>query len=790
MLLLVGVSFAVDINDTTSAMSSTSDVTQSNIVSSVTDNSHNEKIINSEDKSSVESKSLNKLSNKSSSVKTANNQITESTVNRTNIIYVNPKANASIQDGSIYRPFTTIRLAVANTKKFYDNIIYLSAGNHELPTAVQVNRNITFIGKGKYSTIITCRNNQAFRMTKSSNLTLEKLLVQNASYSQGGAILATQDCNLIINDCYFRYNSANNGAVLFGSGSNIHSNITNSIFASNKAVRFGAALQPGGYNSVYNIMNCTFTNNVLSDTNYAHSTGGAAIYASSFSTVNVDNCTFNKNKAIWGNAILNGNHATLKVNNSIFTNNVAKKNSIGWNRTKGGAIAVGSGDSVIITNCSFTKNEADIGGAISINSGETVLIDSCSFIENVGYDQAGAINNFGVLIVKNSTFLRNDGAKRAGAILNIGSTEISVEDSIFKDNRVRTYRSDDSNPPIHQGGAITISGTCYSFSITNCLFDHNVAYCGGAISSNYDVQRIIITNTTFKNNTACYGAALYILGETTFKSTNNKFELNRALRKAGAIYINGSAQGNFKYTSFDRNSVTTTDDGDGGAIYIACYARLAFNYCSFTNNYANLKGGAICAMSVVTINIAGTNITNNNATKGSGIYLDNSKNYNSHKTKINIETSTFIGNSGKYVFYSVKKYDVANNNIMISTSWWGKNVMTPKSIYNFYQKNQFLLALSLNDEIINNDWTKNTVVCTLNRTTNSQKDLILTISAIIENNTLRYTDAFLPCRSFFIRENSGKILTRNLYVYYHLNMSLNNISIRLDNQLITINIVD
>lgn len=787
--MLVGVSFAVDTNTNESSYltSSTTNLNQENIISSVTDNTHNEKNVHLEEKNKVDTKSLNKLSNTSNSVKTANTSKNQN-VSNIKVIYVNPKANASIQDGSITRPFTTIQLAVANTLKNKNNIIYLSAGMHEVPTKIQINRNITFIGKDKLRTIISCKGNQAFRMTKGSNLTLNKLLVQNASYSQGGVILATENCNLVINDCYFRYNLANNGAVLFGSGSNIRSNITNSVFESNRAIRFGAALQPGGYNSIYNIKNCTFTNNKLSDTDYSHSTGGAAIYASSFSIVNVDKCTFSKNSALWGNAILNGNHATLNLYNSIFTNNTAVKNTLTWNRTKGGAVAIGSGDA-IIQNCTFTRNKADIGGAISINSGEPLLINSCTFIENLGYDQAGAINNFGFLTVKNSTFLRNDGTKRGGAILNIGNTEISIEDSIFKDNKVRTFNTEASNPPINQGGAITISGICYSFSITNCLFDHNTAFSGGAISSNIDVQSITITKTVFRNNTASYGAAICINGETTFKSINNTFELNRALHKAGAIYINGLIQGDFRYTLFNKNSVSTIGGGDGGAIYVACYARLAFNYCNFTNNYAKLTGGAICARSVVTINIAGSNITYNNATRGSGIYFDNSINYNSHASKINIETSTFIGNLGEYVFFSVKKYDAVYNNIMISTSWWGKNVMTPKSIYNFYQKNQYLLTLSINNEIIDINWAKNTIEFTLNRTAHSEKDLILTINSIRENNTLRYTDSFLPVRRFFIRENVVKVITRNLYVYYHLDMSLNTIGVRLDNQVIIIHLV-
>jgi hypothetical protein len=155
-----------------------------------------------------------------------------------------------------------------------------------------------------------------------------------------------------------------------------------------------------------------------------------------------------------------------------------------------------------------------------------------------------------------------------------------------------------------------------------------------------------------------------------------------------------------------------------------------------------------------------------------------------------LDTSSFIGNVGKYSFYSVKEYTSQYNRNLIRTCWFGTNVVTKSVSYNFNVSNYDLLTVNLNDKVICASWTKNKVVITVNRTQNAEKDLILTSYTIKEGDSLRYTDAFLPTRSFYIKENNKKIVMKDLYVYYHLDMSLDRIIVKLDSQTITINIVD
>ena len=778
ILIFTGVSFAANVEN----INQTSSITDTNTIEPVNTND-NSKISQDTVNNTGTTKTLNKVSTTTSGSKAATQ-----TTTKTRKIYVDPTANVKLQDGSSTHPYTTIQTAVSKCANAYDNIIYLSKGNHILNSTVQIAKTVTIIGKGKYATNITCLKNQGFRISKGANLTLQSLRMQNASYSQGGAILASANTRITIKSCIFTNNYANNGGVLFTSGNEVTGNIINSRFDSNTAVRFGAALQLGGYGSVYNVINCTFYKNVLTDTNFGHSTGGAAIYASNFGTVNINNSVFKANQALWGNAVLNGNHATLTVTYSNFTSNVAKKSSNEVNVTKGGAIAIGSGYAEV-GNCIFTSNKADVCGAITINSGETTYIYSCQFQSNKAYIQGGALNNYGTLHLYNSTFNKNTAYKRGGAILDIGINEISIDKCTFTNNKVSTTFIANRFSLIPQGGAISILGNSHTFKLTNSTFVNNKAYFGGAIFSNPNVKWVTVNDCQFKNNDAHYGGAILVAGETTLDIRYDDFRYNHAYKQGGAILINGSVRGSFEYTKFWGNRANGTGTGQGGAVYICCYTRLDFNHCVFYSNVAKLRGGVIYSAYVSKISIAASNITYNSARKGSVMYLDTAKGYKNTTSKTIIDTSAIIGNWGTYAFYSTIAFDRYNNNT-IRTSWWGTNEYSSSSVYNFNVNTRILMTFNLNDQVITQDWSKSSIVIKVNRTLNAEKSLILSSYTINETDTLRYTDAFLPPRKFSVKEGSKKQLNPILYVYYHLDMSVNTIKIKVDLQEITIKIVD
>lgn len=774
ILLCAGVSFASSVDDS-----------NNNTQSDIQHDANIEEYINTQkDSNSISTKAI--IKNTDVSSETSNKNANQTETLKTKDIYVNSTSTSSKSDGTLKNPYITLELAINKSATGYNNIIHINAGTYNLTNRIMITKNVTLVGSNTNRTIINCNNHQAFRVKSNITFTLENLTIQNANYSQGGVLVLSESSELVIKGCNFKKNRANNGGVLFASANNIKVNITDSIFDSNTAVRFGAALQMGGFDSEYNIVNSTFIKNKLTDMNYSHSTGGAAIYASSYSTVNVDGCVFKNNEAIWGCAILNGNHATLMLKNSNFTSNVAVKNAEGFNKTRGGALSVGSGYAEI-TNCRFINNKADIGGAISINSGETILISSCLFQKNIAYYEAGAINNYGSLTLINTSFIKNSAEMMGGALLDKGLNNVLLDKCTFKNNRVLTTKLANGTTP--SGGAIYIVSAVPHFTIKNSLFDHNSAYYGGAIFSHRKVQWITLSNNKFNNNTACYGGAIYVLGESMMDVDKTIFTYNRAIKKGGAIEVAAAAQMNFANSKFSKNEVNQSKDGNGGVVSIDSYSRLGFDNCHFDNNVARLNGGVIYASTSVNVRVTASNMTKNTASTGSVVYLNNTNTYKTVKSQIIIDTSAFVNNRGKHVLYSVNGYDEAYNYNLIRTSWWGSNNVPANVTYNFKLLNYHVLTVKLNDVLVDANWTKSSVTVVVNRTKNKDKNLIISLTTIKEGDNLRYTDAFLPVRRMTIRQNN-KETEKDFYVYHLIDKSLNTIAITMDNQKITVKLVD
>ena len=113
---------------------------------------------------------------------------------------------------------------------------------------------------------------------------------------------------------------------------------------------------------------------------------------------------------------------TVSIANSTFSDN--------WTDNGSGGAIYGSG--ITITNCTFTRNQADHhGGAIY---GSDLTINGCTFSENFAMGDGGAIRSSSSTI-SNCTFKGNVSAYSAGAIH--GSSNV-VTNSIFDRNGYAT----------------------------------------------------------------------------------------------------------------------------------------------------------------------------------------------------------------------------------------------------------------------------------------------------------------------------------------------------------------
>ena len=275
------------------------------------------------------------------------------------------------------------------------------------------------------------------------------------------------------------------------------------------------------------------------------------------------------------NQIIKINKKNMKVllKNLNFRNGKAYKNSADINVHGGGAICLTNG-SLIIYNCTFTKNQAAThGGAISSFCGELTIIKS-TFTKNQAGTAGGAISSREYDRYGAEKDLRDNFKGR-----------LNVSQSTFTKNKATLL-----------GGAID---TDIDFgTVSDCTFTENQALGGGAIGIN-DGVGTISTSTFTKNKATGTGGAIYsFFGNlTVIKSI---FIKNQASDSGGAIVNPRTVNG----CTFTENQA----EYDGGAIY-TILSPGSVSDCIFTKNKAKISGGAIHVSN--TFKITNTKFKNN-----------------------------------------------------------------------------------------------------------------------------------------------------------------------------------
>ena len=434
-----------------------------------------------------------------------------------------------------------------------------------------------------------------------SNITVQdSLFKENTATFIGGAIHMQKTRGSFVN-CTFERNSAKSllnkktggGAIFSRDRSNI--TVQDSLFKENTATYSGGAIYMKKTRGSF--ANCTFEKNSLKGLSDKSSFGGA-ISSSDRSNITVQeslfkentatfiggaihmqktrgsfvNCTFEKNslkglsdKISFGGAICSRDRSNITVQESLFKENTATYSggAIHMQKTRGS-----------FANCTFEKNslkglsdKISFGGAICSRYRSNITVQDSLFKENTATCSGGAIHmekTRGSFV--NCTFERNslkglsDKSSFGGAIFSGDRSNITVQESLFKENRA-TY----------SGGAIDMEKTRGSF--VNCTFERNSAKSllnkktgGGAIFSR-DRSNITVQESLFKENTATY--------------------------RGGAIFML-TTRGSFLHCTFERNFVTFRPENDdcGGAISVVNFSYLTMHQCIFKENRAATTGGA------------------------------------------------------------------------------------------------------------------------------------------------------------------------------------------------------
>ena len=288
------------------------------------------------------------------------------------------------------------------------------------------------------------------------------------------------------------------------------------------------------------VTNCYFAGN------YARN-GAAINMKNAEGTATVENCTFENNSTANTSGAVQNSAKTATFKKCVFKSNVAGS----WG---GGAYHTGGNATAVFTECEFTENSGPQAGAVSIEAA-TCTFNDCTFTKN------------------------------------------SATKTTWDDGQERT-----------SGGAINMRNDAAVCNLNNCTFTENTAVGGqgGAISSPNGAAKLNINaGTKFLRNTAKYpgGAiftksALTITGTATSKVTfdgNNTLDTGKAAANGGAIWAGGD--NTLKYVVFANNeagkeSGSTKDYSNGGAIYVKTTKTFVVENCEFTGGRAR-NGGAL-----------------------------------------------------------------------------------------------------------------------------------------------------------------------------------------------------
>jgi LPXTG-motif cell wall-anchored protein len=252
----------------------------------------------------------------------------------------------------------------------------------------------------------------------------------------------------------------------------------------------------------------------------------------------------------------------------------------------GGAIFVEFGDSLTVSNSSFTDVVGSNGGSIYVDATEDVTVSETQFTNSRAIFGGGSlsINGTKEFSVAGSTFTTNsafvsnlDGttASVEGGAISYASAESNATPSVIDSNF--------SNLKSSMGGAIFNFGAANStFAVAGNTF-HNLDTIGGNGGAIYGVEgELLVTDSTFSDSTSSQeGGAIFSEGSLTVSGSS--FFENSSVAFGGAIssastsidnstFVDNSASNGAAFSSFSEGSIISNStflnngDSDSGSI--------------------------------------------------------------------------------------------------------------------------------------------------------------------------------------------------------------------------------
>ena len=413
--------------------------------------------------------------------------------------------------------------------------------------------------------------------------------------------------------CTFTNNGGSTGGAIYVGGNTRNTAFSNCKFSSNSATNGGGAIYIAS--SCYNL---TFSGLEISEVS-ATNAGGAVYIASGCYNICFKGSNFQS-------SIASGTSRSLL---SSATPGI------------GGAVYIASNaNNISFIGTDFISNRANSpgnaaganGGAMFVADGSTVYIDGSTFRSNTAYSNGGAV-----------------------ALQN---SRLNITNSIFISN----------NATNDFGGAVYFSTTSNYMNVSKSTFTSNSARAGGAMYFAGAVSNQKITESAFNANTARNGdgGAIFYTGNVNTLTIGSNFTANTASGNGPAIAFIGSSNG----VVFNNSRVTSHTSSTGAVYFAGTFQTLSIADSTFENNNATsaTSSGPFNFASGTTLNVDGSQFTNNRAPNGGALYLPATvSDVNIDKSLFDTNTATGTGasNGGGAVY--------TNSKLTVTDSDFNKN---------------------------------------------------------------------------------------------------------------------
>lgn len=285
----------------------------------------------------------------------------------------------------------------------------------------------------------------------------------------------------------------------------------------------------------------------------------------------------------------------------------------------------GAGDNTILDGVTITGGNANgyfphnIGGGM-YNVDTDIIIRQCCFRGNTALYAAGMRNLSGSPTIEDCTFSGNACQKVGGGLYNHDSSP-TISRCTFSNNWGR-----------YAAGMYiyNVSSPILTETLTDCVFQDNVAVLDGGGLNIYNASDPNITRCTFSGNRAGQtGGGIWDGGTGTLSDC--EFSDNWAGEQGGGMFIDKSSATVLTRCNFDGNST----DADGGGMYCHSESVSQLVNCTFSLNQAVQNGGGIAGGGTGTL--SSCLFSENIAANGGGLHNDSSS--------VTIQYCTFSANT-------------------------------------------------------------------------------------------------------------------------------------------------